>query len=191
MSTTRPVRELRTDGRPGGTIARAMTRIFEGPHPWGLYEVNASRSGVVHYRLTVFPPGTNAAERRALARARDWPVVGAVAALVAIMIFGESLGPAFTTFAALAVYAIGVVWTRLRSRGIRSAVRSVDAVQVYDGVRNVTRGELGRILVAVATLRTLDEDERAGRIDEVGYEARWAAVYHAVDEGSTRATDLR
>jgi hypothetical protein len=177
MSTIRPVRELRTDGRPDGVLTRAWRRLLEGPHQWGVYDVTAGRSGVVHYRLTVFPPGTNAAERRALTRARDWPVVGAVCALVAIMGFGQVVGPALLTIGAIVVYALGIVWTRSRTRDIRRSVRTIDAVQVNDGIRNVSRGDLTLILASVAALRTLDEN--APGFDAVDYEARWAEIYRS------------
>jgi hypothetical protein len=178
MSPTRPLRELRTGGGPDRVLARAARHLLEGPHPWGVYDVNAGRSGLVHYRLTVYPPGTNAAERRALTLARDWPVSGAVCALAAFMVLGDVVRPALLTTAAFVVYTLGIVWTRWRTRKIRPTVHVLDAVQVDDGMRPLARGDLALIQASVTALRTLDDN--ATRWDAVDYEARWAQVYRSV-----------
>ena len=164
------------------TLARARTRLLEGPHRWGTYEINAGRAGVVHYRLAVYPPGTNAIERRALARAREWPIVGGVGALVAIIVFGGTVGPVPLMTAVMAIYVAGIAWTRSRTRHLRRAVRVADAVVVNDGGRNVSRGELSLILTSIASLRALDEN--SARPNEVAYEARWAEVYRTIGEFS-------
>ena len=159
-------------------LVRAQRRLLEGPHPWGVYDVTAGRSGVAHYRLSVYPPGTNAAERRSLTRARNWPIVGAACALAAIMGLGEAVGPALLTAVVTVVYALGIVWTRSRTRNIRRSIRTLDAVQVHDGIRDVSRGELTLILASVAAFRSLDES--ATRLNEVDYEARWAEIYRTL-----------
>jgi hypothetical protein len=163
-------------------LGLAQRRFFEGPHPWGSYQVNAGRSGVIHYRLTVYAPGTNAAERRVLARARDWPIVGAVGALLAIVVLGKTVGSLPVMTCVVAAYVLGIAWTRVRSRALRSAVRTVDAVKVHDGVRNVSRGELSLIVDSIASLRALDENS-AG-LTAVDYEARWAEIYRSLDAES-------
>ena len=171
------------------TLARARTRLLEGPHRWGTYDIHAGRAGVVHYRLTVYPPGTNSAERRALTRAREWPIVGAIGALVAIIAFGETVGPALLMTGVLAAYVAGIVWTRSRTRHLSRAVRVVDAVMVNAGGRNVSRGELSLILTSIASLRELDEN--SARPNEVEYEARWAEVYRSIGESSAESVRQR
>ena len=159
-------------------LARAQRRLLEGPHRWGSYDVSAGRSGVVHYRLTVYPPGTNAVERRALARARDWPAVGAIGSLLVIVAFGGVIGPAMLMTGVVIVYSLGIAWTRSRTWHLRRDVRVLDAVQVQDGAQRVSRGELALILASIAALRALDDG--ADRLDGVGYEARWAEIYRSM-----------
>lgn len=124
-------------------LALAQRRLLEGSHPWGSYQVNVSRSGVVHHRLTVYPPGANSAERRALAGARDWPVAGALGALLAIIGLGRSIGSLLLLSCVTVVYLLGIVWTRLRIRRLRLAVRTIDAVNVHNGART-SRGASSR-----------------------------------------------
>lgn len=163
-------------------LALVRRRLLEGPHPWGGYQVNAGRSGVFHVRLTVYPPGTNSAERRVLARARDWPIVGAAVALLAIVGLGRAVGPVLLMICAAALYVLGIVWTRSRSRQLRNTVRTVDAVSVHDGVHDVSRGELSLIVVSIASLRALDENST--RMTAVDYEARWGEVYRSLATAS-------
>jgi hypothetical protein len=179
MTTTRPPSAEPAE-RIREALARGLRRVLEGAHPWGRYEASSSRSGATHFRLTVFPPGTNPAERRALARARDWPLIGAIAGLLAIAAFGDEQHPLLVTVVALALYAAGVVVTRSATRALRPRIRTLDAVRVFDGVAMTTRGDLRRLRRAAVALSCLDRDAAAGRIDEVEYEARWAAVYEWV-----------
>jgi len=50
-----------------------------------------SRGTLVRHRVCVYPPGTNGPERRALTAHRDWPVLGAIIALVALTVFGRGI----------------------------------------------------------------------------------------------------
>ncbi len=164
----------------GNLCARAARRILEGPHEWGRYEASTSRTGATHFRLVVYPPGTSSPERRALMRARDWPLFGALGALLWLAAVGDLLHPLLATAIALAVYTAGVITTRSHTRELRRRVRTVDAVRVFDGVRMTTRGDLRLLQQAASQLHRLDEDAAAGRLDRVAYESRWSEIYAAV-----------
>jgi len=145
--------------------------------------VHAGRFGVVHYRLTVYPPGTNATERRDLTLARDWPALGGAATLLTLIVLGTQASPIGVALGVIVVYAAGIVWTRSRTVTTRCAVRVLDGVRVSDGVREVSRGEFDLIVECVTRLRALDRSST--RSDPVTYEAGWSEVYRTVDAAST------
>ncbi len=173
--------------RLGIACLRLLRRVLEGPHDWGHYEASTSRSGATHFRLLIFPPGTNAAERRAFARARDWPLVGAIVALVWLSVAGDEVHPLVATVIALAVYTAGILATRWRTRAFRARVRRVHAVRFFDGVAMTTRGDLRLLQRAAVELHALDVDADSGELDRVAYEARWSAIYDRVDASQRQA----
>ena len=145
--------------------------------------MHAGRFGVVHYRLTVYPPGTNATERRDLILARDWPALGGAATLLTLIVLGTQASPIGVALGVIVVYAAGIVWTRSRTVTTRRAVRVLDGVRVSDGVREVSRGDFALIVDCVTRLRALDR--RGTRSDPVIYEVGWTEVYRTVDAAST------
>jgi len=162
---------------------RPSAPFVAGRHPWGVLEVHAGRFGVVHYRLTVYPPGTNATERRDLILARDWPALGGAATLLTLIVLGARPSAFGVALAAIAVWAAGVVWTRSRTATTRRAIRALDGVRVADGVRDVSRGDFDLIVDCVTRLQALDRSGTTS--DPVTYEAGWTEVYRMVDAAST------
>lgn len=60
-------------------LPEPIKRKLEGENAWGYFEVGPLSRGLwMRERLTVSPPGTTAAECRAVVLHRNWPVVGAV-----------------------------------------------------------------------------------------------------------------
>ncbi|MDP9027946.1 MAG: hypothetical protein M3N46_10425 [Actinomycetota bacterium] len=85
------------------------------------------RHGAEIVRITVVPTLT-AAERISWIAAREWPIVGALAALVAICAFGPRLGPAELDPLLVAGYVGGLFLTRHAARAIRASVVRLELV---------------------------------------------------------------
>ena len=165
----------------------AVARLLEGPHDWGFFEetstLYAARTGIRARRLVVFPPGTSAAERRALVLRRRWPTAGGIVALLAALVAAPVSSTAALA-AMLTVYVsgciVGVVSTRRiwRSRSeLRcSSVRFAETWETY--------GEPLAVEESLAALLALERARDAGRIDEVGFELGWGRVYEAADARS-------
>ncbi|HEX2402769.1 MAG TPA: DUF6611 family protein, partial [Mycobacterium sp.] len=47
-----------------GLLRRGWSRLLDGDRAWGSLEIRPDRFGVTRYRLVVFPPGIDDAERR-------------------------------------------------------------------------------------------------------------------------------
>ncbi|WP_119869497.1 DUF6611 family protein [Frondihabitans sp. 762G35] len=167
--------------RPSTAVRRAVTRLTEGEHRWGSVDVNpGGRSGWCRTRLTVYPPGTNAGERRLLNAFHAWPVAGAAAALVTLVVL-DAL-PQWASFAAaVAIYALGFVVGAALTRRLRPRLRhlTVSIVAVAGGAR--CYGD-GRLLQEVRRgFDRIDRLEAQGRITPVAYELRWAALYDRLE----------
>jgi len=78
------------------------------------------RHGAGLVRLTMLPQ-LSAAERMAWIAAREWPVWGAIAGLVILVIAGPRLAHWELDPALIAGYLAGLVATRMLARGIRVA----------------------------------------------------------------------
>ena len=143
---------------------------------WGYFEATAlGRGAWLRERLVLLPPGTSDSERRALAFFRNWPVFGAVGALLVMIPLGLALPPVVAFAAAFGVYAT-VIWQGARmTRRLRSARVSlvVITVPLASGARSY-----GNVTSLRATLTALAElDSRRASLTEPRYEAEWGAIY--------------
>jgi len=85
------------------------------------------RHGAEIVRLTVVPT-LSAAERVAWIAAREWPIVGAFAALGAVFTVGPRLGPAELDPLLVVGYVGGLLLTRQLARAIRASVVRLEVV---------------------------------------------------------------
>jgi len=176
-------------------LKSALAIALEGHHPWGTLDVpnpiELGRRGWGRYRLRVYPPGTNTAERRALTFHRRWPVAGGIAALFAELIVGTLWAPTATTVIIVAVYAAGIAAGVLGTRRLRHHVRSVSVVVTeLEGERH-RFGDIALYEASVRHLLELDRRMRAGEIVHVQHEAGWATVYNSLDSASMESPRLR
>jgi type IV secretory pathway TrbD component len=170
----------------GSLLSRLPERIkraLEGKHPWGYFEVAPlGRTVWMRQRLTVFPPGTNAAERRALTFHRDWPLTGAIVAMFAMMGFGAVLPPFGACLLAFALYGVGMWLSARATRRLRAASRRLIVVVVgFDGGA-AAYGNIESMKAARTALERLDRDDHNGLLTPTQYEAEWASVYRAIDD---------
>jgi hypothetical protein len=159
--------------------------VLEGRSAWGTIEVpnlaDITRRGWGRYRLTVYPPGTNAAERRRLGFYRAWAGWGALAALLAEIVFADLRSPRALVAIAV-VYLAGAVAGNVRSRRLRAELRQVSVIVTCLAGDTRTIGEPQLLRRSLTRLEELDEASHAGRLGPVQFEAGWAEVYNSLDE---------
>jgi hypothetical protein len=164
-------------------VQSALHDLVEGRREWGVIEIpqHVTRTGWDRYSLTVYPPGTNTAERRALTFLRRWPLGGALGVVIAELILG-AIWPSAAVFAVLVgIYLVGLVTAFVRTNGLRRRVRRlvVAVVRVAGGVEVV--GDRKLFEQSVSALEDLDGRMSAGRLSVAQYEAEWAVVYNRLD----------
>jgi hypothetical protein len=111
-------------------LGRVAVRALEGPHRWGWSDIRPSnRSGWLTVRVAVYPPGTNAAERRILTFARNWPWLSAAIILLTILMLGADMRPVIFVPVAAGAYAGSIVLVMRRTRRLRRHVRYIAGAQ--------------------------------------------------------------
>jgi hypothetical protein len=166
-------------------IRSALTRLLEGKYLWGDFRSGPpGRTGWLNYRLTVYPPGTNAAERRALQFWYSWPLVGALLSIVTFALAGGKIRPEVLIPAVAVGYLAGILVGWVLTRGIRGAVRRLYVAQFPDNGRITTLGDAATLGRAVSTLTELDERLAAGEVTMLEYESGWWSVYDSLEESA-------
>jgi len=157
-------------------------------HPWGLLEVTSPvRYGWRGFRLTVFPPGTSAAERRLLWLDRHIAYLTALVVLPLILAVQPTIPPiALLLFIPAGVAVVALV--RNRARSLRARVRTVAVSYVDVGGTTQVLGEGGLVDGSVAALRELDRALTAKEISAIQYELGWAGVYDMVSRNVERSS---
>ncbi len=157
-----------------------MRRLTEGPTVWGHVSVWPRSPGLwERYRLTVYPPGTSPAERRALQFARTWPVAGAAIGSAGIIALWSNR-QFFAVATVLGVY-LGVLWAASRlTRALRSRIRTLRGEELLVAGVMTEYGDLRRLQSTLALLTDLEDRRRSGRVGPVRYEAEWAAIYNSL-----------
>lgn len=164
-------------------VVEFLRKLTEGDKLWGTIDVSpASRSMWRRVRLTVYPPGTTSAERRALHFTHGWPIGGALIALTFVVIVGSAWPPALAFVAMVALYAAGF-WLGARlTRPTRDRIRSLAAVSVYVHGELEEYGDAALLRATACRLEQLDARRRSGDLDPVHYEAEWAEIYGMIPD---------
>jgi len=159
---------------------RTMTRLLEGRYRWGDFRTGTGRSGWITYRLTVYPPGIDSGERRALQFWYSWPLAGAVLAILCFSVLGGLLSPGVLVPAVAVGYAAGVVAGWAATRRVRPRVRRLNVARFPENGSIQTLGDLAVLRRCVDALDHLDAGLTAGRITPLEYEHGWWSVYESV-----------
>jgi len=158
-------------------LARSAERALEGSQHWGRIDVvGAGRSGSCRTRVTVYPPGTTAGERRAMRFYRAWPVAGAVLSMFLLLAL-NTLPTALAVVAVVGLYAAVFGAASARTRRLRSESRHVEILTVPIGGNVETVGDVRFFNAVTDQLRCIDTLSERGQLTAVGYEVRWAEVY--------------
>jgi hypothetical protein len=173
--------------RAVATVVREVLHTaIDGSHAWGVYEsttpLSMRRTGWGRFLLTVYPPGTNLAERRTLTFYRRWPTWGGMILLLAALITA-GIEPSVITMAPFAlVYAAGILVGFVATRRLRSRTkRLIVAVNILRGRPDVI-GNAALLNASVASLAELDRQLRLGLLTPVEHEAGWGTVYFAIGD---------
>jgi hypothetical protein len=162
-------------------VVEFLRRLTEGDKLWGTVDVSpANRSMWRRVRLTVYPPGTTGAERRALHFAHTWPVGGAILCLVLLVTVGSAWPPVFSVAAFTVLYVAGFWFGARLTRQLRDRIRSLAVVSVYVHGELEEYGDGSLLREATAAFEELDARRRAGELEPVRYEAEWAKIYETL-----------
>ena len=135
------------------------------------------RFGGRHYRLVVFPPGTDDRERWLLRTARWWPGGGALLATTAYGVLGGPLGLPLALALAAAVFAGPLLPLRHAVRRARRDLSVVHAEYVW-GPSGAADLALCRQVVSLSS--TLTDAERAldrGELTPLDFQRIWGEVH--------------
>jgi hypothetical protein len=163
-------------------VAAWWYRLLDGARPWGFFDVMVGRYGLQRYRLVVFPPGINVADRRLLRLWRAWPVGGGLLAVLVAMLIGGVVAPADVTFlvAAAAYLGVGAVLFVLTA-GARAGVRSMSLVLLTGYVEPDERQARRDWEKLVIVLTRADSMLHSGAIDFTQHETLWWQVYDSLE----------
>lgn len=182
-------------GRAGAPVrhpvpctSRIAERVLEGRHRWGDLSVWRSRSGWTTCELVVVPPGATRSTRIRLRLLRLWPPVGLLLGVWAVAAAGRAVPMAAAILAGVGVYALGAAGLAALAGPGRHGVRTLRTCSADDGTSGADLARLLLMQVVAAQLVAAERGLRAGRLDEVGFEAEWGSAWRRLAaEGSRRA----
>jgi hypothetical protein len=174
-----------------GLLRRGWLRLLDGERPWGSFDVEPDRFGMIRYRLVVFPPGISESERRRVRVARCWPGWSALAWIICEIWVRNLTGPRIAIAISTAV-CLGVALTAVAAGGKpRTQVRTMAAMiaaghhdPLSDAARDVLRNLAGSLLDA-------DERRAMGEISATEHEAIWWRIYDQMESGHRAAPHMR
>jgi uncharacterized protein DUF6611 len=161
---------------------RWWSRLLEGTHPWGSFDARVSRYGVRRYRLIVYPPAASTVDRQFARLWREWPITGAVLALLAVVLLGNVASSPNTVlgFAVAANVSIGALLF-LRAGPARVQVRSMSIALMPKAADARARRSHTDWRVLVHKLTRADVMLATGAISLVEHEAIWWEAYDRLE----------
>lgn len=148
-----------------------------GGHRWGSLHGGQLFYGGRHYRLVVYPPGTDGRERLLLRAWLACPLTGTISAAVIVLLLTNLVGTPTALAAGAALWVAGYLGLRHQVRRQRSHLCVVHA-EYLNGAG--TRAEFDRCRQLVDLASTLAAAESAATRDEVSqveFECLWGVVH--------------
>lgn len=161
----------------GGVVARWWALVLDGRHDWGSVDASPTRHGVTHYRLVVFPPGTDTVERRLLRAWRAWPMWGAVLLVVSQIVLGAFFAPGAALAVSASAYVAGSVFLFARVSELRSGVRTLSVVRIAGYTDQRSAAMFTELKSLLAVLCHADAQRDRGESSPTDHEAAWWRVY--------------
>lgn len=165
--------------------AGLCSRLLDGVHPWGSYDVKVSRYGVRRYRLVVYPLGSAIVDRRLARLYRGWPWGGAALGLFAFLLLVDVVSSADAVLAVAVATYLGV-WALLfvLAGPARVPVKSM-SVLLMPGTTDVTeRRRYTDWKTLAQDLTRADHLLTSGAISPVEHEAVWWHAYDHLEEAA-------
>ena len=159
-----------------------FSRLLDGDHPWGSFDVNIGQYGVRRYRLIIYPPGTTTADRRLARLRRGWPLGGAALVLVAMMIGDAVSSPYIVLAGAITAYVSIRVLLFLRAGPNRVHVKSMSVVLMPGATEANERRRYTEWKTLALMLTRADDMLTTGAISPVEHEAIWWQAYNRLEE---------
>jgi hypothetical protein len=144
---------------------------------WGSLGGGPVRYGGRHYRLVVYPPGTDDRERWLLRTTQWWPGGGVLLAMAAFGILGGPVGLPVAFAVAAALYLGPLLAAR---HAVRRARRDLSVVHAESLWGPGTAADLALCRQVVSLSSTLTEAERAldrGQLTPVDFQQIWGDVH--------------
>jgi uncharacterized protein DUF6611 len=155
----------------------AWSRLLDGDHGWGSFDIQTDRAGSMRYQLVLYPPGLDPQRRRALRLWRGCPLWGLSLFLTLALVLTNTM-PAWPAVGCAAVVSIGAAASAFRAAArTRTQVRTVVAVTLVGICDPVARQRRNQIQTYAGILADADDRLQAGRIDACTHEAIWWQVY--------------
>ncbi|MET0899743.1 MAG: DUF6611 family protein [Mycobacterium sp.] len=167
-----------------------MPQLVDGQRRWGSIDVQPDRFGVTRYRLTVYPPGLDVAQRRRLRLWRGWPIWGAALWLLAEIALTQVVDPwpALAMSTATALSAGAAAWGLAGELRAQVHTSSVAVLRGYDDAHScAVAGEINTLARAMVVA---DSCLASGDITAVDHEVMWWRVYHQLAP-DRRQSDVR
>lgn len=163
---------------------RWWSRLVDGTHSWGSFDVVLGRHGIRRYRLTVFPPDIDAEDRRLLRVWRSWPLTGGVLSLAAAMCMSSVVSSPGTTLAVSAAVYLGTSAALFAlTAQARTRVRSISLTLIKgyghsaDPAAETTRRAWQKL---TGVMLAAEDMLQRGTLSPVQYETVWWEVYDRV-----------
>ncbi|HEY5222308.1 MAG TPA: DUF6611 family protein [Microbacteriaceae bacterium] len=159
-------------------MLQLFRRLTEGRQSWGVVDRSPAYRGLwCEVRLTVYPPGTTAAQRRLFHAVHSWPIAGVIAGMVLMVALGPTVPAAFELGAGGALYAAGFAVGAVLLRPFGNRMRRLAAVITASAGDWHADGDIELIAATLARFAALDDRRQAGALSPAGYEAEWGAIY--------------
>jgi hypothetical protein len=158
---------------------------------WGSIQILPDRFGGVRYRLTVYPPGTDATTRRWLRVRAAWSRAGLACAVGSAMILMPALTPVVAVVVIGLVYLVG--WLDITSH-TANAARDTRRLLGVDWRQYALPGEAegsARIRRLTSTMIEADRSLRAGLLSPVAHEVIWENVFNEMEGARVPRKRLR
>jgi hypothetical protein len=162
--------------------ARWFSRLLDGDHPWGSYDVKISQYAVRRYRLIIYPPGTATADRRLARLRRGWPLGGAALVFFAIMVGDAVSSPYSVPAVAIAAYLSTQVLLSLLAGPKRVHVKSMTLIFMPAIAGEDERRRHREWESLTRMLTRADDMLSTGAISPVEYEAVWWQAYDRLED---------
>lgn len=174
----------------GRLIRWLAERVDRGP-VWGSIQVLPDRFGGVRYRLTVYPPGTDATTRRWLRIRAAWSRAGLACAVGSAMVLMLAVSPGVAAAVIGLLYVIG--WLVIGSH-TASAARGTRRLLGVDWREYTVAGEAegsARIRRLASTMVEADRSLHDGLLSPVAHEVIWENVFNEIEAAPAPRKRLR